>query len=116
MAYLRPVSALIPRLEHQFAVSISALVQTLKLLDINASVQLIFHSSLGRLVIALTAAVTVSTAVAVTVSRHGANSHFDNGKSAKTLTTVLNGEIRTRARAASVTYVAKVTQVVEVAK
>jgi len=66
-AYLRPVSALIPRLEDQFPVSVSALVQTLKLLDINAFVQLIFHSSLSRLVLAFTAAVTV----AVAVTRHG---------------------------------------------
>lgn len=71
--YLRPVSALIPRLEHQFTVSVSALIQTLKLLDINASVQLIFHPSLCWLVIAFTATVTVSAAVAVTVSRHGVN-------------------------------------------
>lgn len=110
IAYLRPVSALIPRLEHQFTVSISALIQALKLLDINTSVQLIFHSSLCWLVFAFTAAVTVSTAVAVTVSRHGVNLHFGNGKSGKTLTTMLNGEICARARAASVTYAAKIVQ------
>lgn len=72
--YLLPVSALIPRLEHQFTVSVSAFIQALQLLDINPPVQLVFHSSFCWFMIAFATPVTVSTAV--TVSRHGVNLHF----------------------------------------
>lgn len=61
--YLVPLVPLVPRLEHQPPVSVSALVQTLQLLHVDALVQPVFQAPLRGLVFPRAAA-----AVSVTVS------------------------------------------------
>lgn len=77
--YLVPLGALVPRLEHQPAVALPALVQTLQLVQVDPPVQSVLQAPLRRLVLAFTPT-AVSVAVAVTVAGHagagvGAVSH-----------------------------------------
>lgn len=102
--HLLPVSALIPGLEHQFTVSVSAFIQALKLLYINSSVQLIFHSSFSWLMIAFATTMTVSTTVAVTVSRHSVNLHFQVKKKVAKRRELSSQQLYTTAQVGFVTY------------
>lgn len=65
--YLVPLVALVPRLEHQPAVSVAALVQALQLLHVDTLVQPVFQASLRGLVFPRAAA-AVSVSVTVSVS------------------------------------------------
>lgn len=70
--YLVPLVSLVPRLEHQPPVSVSALVQTLQLLHVDALVQPVFQAPLRGLVFPrATAAVSVSVTVSVSWHRGG---------------------------------------------